>query len=336
MMSGKNITMSGDPLQKTDWSTLISEIRKPDQDTISLIQQLRTIQTIDVQSYRRMKTRLPYFVAGIFNPPYRKSENFAHISSFILDIDHIRQKELDIAVLREKLINDERIFVLFESPGGDGLKLIFRLKEKLYDRGQFSVFYKTFCTQFALQYALEQVLDARTSDVTRACFYSYDPMIYHNEAASEIEVAAFVDFNNEMMVKDLEDLFKNAPAPEPEAKPTLQGSVLSQIRQTLNPSTRKKEAKPVYVPEEIELVLDTIRQELAKHQVGVEDVQSIHYGKKIRVKVENFWAEINVFYGKKGFSVVKTPKNGSNSDLADIAWQIVDALFNGFENESIR
>lgn len=334
IMLGRNITMSGDPLAKTDWADLVQMIRQPDAEHMSLINQLRTIMTIDVQAYRRLKTRLPYFVCGIFNPPYRKSENFAHISCFVMDIDHIQDKGLDKNLLKEKIKTDERVFMLFESPGGDGLKVIFRLKEKLYDRGRFSIFYKTYCAAFSGQHQLSQVLDARTSDVTRACFLSFDPEIYMNETATEIDVSFFVDFENDVMVKELEDSFSAAPKPEPEPRQAPQGNVLAHIRQTLNPKATVKTQKPVYVPEEIERVLDSIRKELARHSVGVEEVTSIQYGKKIRVRVENYWAEINVFYGKKGFSVVKTPKNGSNSDLADIAWQIVNDFFNGFENET--
>lgn len=37
-------------------------------------------------------------------------------------------------------------------------------------------------------------------------------------------------------------------------------------------------------------------------------------------------AEINVFYGKRGFSVVKTPKRGSNDGLADISNRVLCEL----------
>lgn len=335
IMLGRNITQSGDPLVKTEWPALISMIQQPDSALMSLINQLRTILTIDVQSYRRLKTSLPYFVCGIFNPPYRKSENFAHIDCFVMDIDHVKEKGMDKQMLKEKIKNDDRVFILFESPGGDGLKVIFRIKEKVYDRGKFSLFYKTFCLAFSAQYDLSQVLDARTSDVTRACFLSYDPDIYTNEAAQVIDIKSFLDFENDVMIKELEASFIDVPKIDPEPREEPKGDVLAHIRQTLNPKTLTKIQKPVYVPEEIERVIDSIRIELANHSVNIEEIGSIQYGKKIKVRVENYWAEINVFYGKKGFSVVKTPKNGSNSELSDIAWRIISDFFNGFENGNV-
>ena len=55
-------------------------------------------------------------------------------------------------------------------------------------------------------------------------------------------------------------------------------------------------------------------------------VNNINYGKKMVFVINNIWAEINIFYGKKGFSVVKTPKHGSNSELADIVQKILCEL----------
>ena len=35
-------------------------------------------------------------------------------------------------------------------------------------------------------------------------------------------------------------------------------------------------------------------------------------------------AEINLFYGKRGFSVVQTPRSGTNAELNDLMAELID------------
>ena len=334
-MWGKNITMAGDPLARLQWDQLFTMISSPSNELKSQIEQLRMIMSIDMDSYRRLKKALPYIVNGVFDPPYRKSENFASISSFILDIDHVKSKGFNVQELKTRLKQDERIFMMFVSPSNDGLKVLFRLSDKCYDRGRYSLFYKLFARSFSMQYGLNQIIDNRTSDVTRACFLSFDEAIIVNEHAETVRIESFVDFNNELEVNDAEQMLKTEgkkdalkSKPEQAEKKDLSIDVLASIKATLNPKTQVKYERKVYVPEELNQILDAMRKELAKHEIGVASVENIQYGKKIKVEVKHIWAEVNVFYGKKGFSVVKTPKRGSNEELADISWQIIsDFLF---------
>lgn len=55
----------------------------------------------------------------------------------------------------------------------------------------------------------------------------------------------------------------------------------------------------------------------------------IHYGKQLRVGMDNLWAEVNLFYGKKGFTVVKTTKTGSTPELAELASQTLYQILYG-------
>lgn len=58
-------------------------------------------------------------------------------------------------------------------------------------------------------------------------------------------------------------------------------------------------------------------------EMGLEvyEVIDINYGKKFRIRMGNKMAELNVFYGKRGFSVVESPRNGTDSELNDISAQ---------------
>ena len=134
---GKHITQKDDLLAPLEVQNFYQTIRQPDEKTLALINRLRLVQTIDKKQYGVMKRELPYVVCGIFNPPYRRIENFGYIEHFVVDIDHIAEKGLTINAIRAKLIADSRVVLCFVSPSEDGLKALFRLSEKCYDAGKF-------------------------------------------------------------------------------------------------------------------------------------------------------------------------------------------------------
>lgn len=317
---GKAIQTSNDPLRKIELKMLAARIRQPKPDFVQLILQLRTVRAIDAAKYRQLKTRLPYVVAAVFNPPYRKITHFAYTRYFILDIDHLSDKEMDIDLLFEKLKANPSIVLMFRSPSADGLKLFFKLDKPCYDAVKYSLFYKVFARKFAADFDLSQVVDNRTSDVSRACFVSYDPETWFNPDAEEIAMNRYVNFEDQVQILELQKELKEKEREEPTFKPEktdIPDEVWRKIRETLNPKIREKEEKKHIVPEPLNEILDDIKSRLEKENMMVENITNINYGKKIRVKYQQYWAEVNVFYGKKGFSVVGTPKNGSNESLME-------------------
>ena len=157
---GHNITTPNDPLQKVPVETIWHSILNPKEETASMIRQLRVVRNINPKQYSLLKRDLPYIVCGMFNPPYRKIDNFAYTEYFILDLDHLSEKNIDLEQLRQQLQQDSRIILSFASPSQDGLKLMFRLQERCFDPGVFTLFYKLFARQFSKQYSIDQVLDA--------------------------------------------------------------------------------------------------------------------------------------------------------------------------------
>lgn len=146
---GKSITSANDPLKIISVEDFYKMISCPSPELISKMHQLRILSTIDFKKYQDMKKMLPYITCGIFSPPYRRTQNFGSISQFIIDLDHLSEKEINISVLKEKLSKDDRIEMIFVSPGGDGLKILFRLSEKCYDPVKYNIFYKLFISQFS-------------------------------------------------------------------------------------------------------------------------------------------------------------------------------------------
>jgi hypothetical protein len=332
---GKNIRQPNDPLEKIPLKTLADKIRNPHQKLIDYILQLRKIITIDTKRYRELKTSLPYVVAATFNPPFRKIENFASTQYFILDIDHLSDKEIDIEYLAKKFGEDPRVALLFRSPSNDGLKLFFKTAEPFYDPGKYSLFYKTFASAFASEYSVSQVVDKKTSDVSRACFVSYDPLALYNENPEDIKINKYVDFDEQLQVMELEELFRESEKEhqkQPSASETdirsqdLDSEIIRSIRERLNPKLAVKREKKIIVPEALETIIELVTTNLREYGFEVEDIVNINYGKQFRMKINHLRAEINIFYGKKGFSVVKSTKSGMNADLVDAAYDIIASV----------
>jgi hypothetical protein len=327
---GKNIRQANDPLIKINIEQLARKIQNPEPAFVDYIQQLRKIISIDTKKYRELKTRLPYVVAAIFQPPFRKIENFASSVYFILDVDHLSEKEINIDQLFGKLKEDPHIVLMFRSPSNDGLKLFFKTNIPFRNAGKYTLFYKTFAQNFSTQYAINQVVDKRTSDVSRACFVSYDPAIWYNRNAEPVIVERYINFDDQLQIAELENYLKEQEKEKkPEASKTdltaqdLDSDIIRQIRERLNPKLKAKREKQIYVPEELNQILDIATNALQKYGFEVQDVVNIHYGKQFRLKYKHLKAEVNVFYGKKGFSIVKSTKSGMNAELVDVAHEIL-------------
>ena len=115
--AGTNIISNADSLQKVTIRHLFDSLRNPHPEVLAKIRQLRIVRELDSKQYNVLKRQLPYFVCGIFNPNFRKTENFAYTEYFIIDIDHITEKGFSVEDLRNKLEQDSRIVLSFLSPG---------------------------------------------------------------------------------------------------------------------------------------------------------------------------------------------------------------------------
>ena len=330
---GNQITGVADMLHPISLDELFQRIVNPSTQVQQHIQQLRIVRTMDVKRYAILKRDLPYFVCATFNPAIRKTENFAHISHFVVDIDHITDKGLDIGQLRKTLYADSRVVMGFLSPSQDGIKLIFQLSERCYDAGQFSLFYKDFVKQFATQYQIEQVIDACTSDVTRACFLSYDPDAHHNPFAEEVNLQTFIDSKSPLELFDLkrqqerQEQIQIVPISSAEQTPVEPDSTaLTKIKEVLGLYRAKKEQCKVFVPEQLNAIIDELRQFLSSLELQITEITDISYGKKIRVTMGIKQAECNLFFGKRGFSVVKSPRKGTNPELNDMLQELILAF----------
>jgi hypothetical protein len=110
----------------------------------------------------------------------------------VLDFDSVK----DMTALRDKIISKPYTFANFLSPSGTGYKTLIRIPKVNSD--------EEFKTVFRAAQAEFPELDESGKDISRACFFSYDPDIYINLSASEFKP----DRKKAFKVKDWEKVNK--------------------------------------------------------------------------------------------------------------------------------
>ncbi len=337
MMYGESITSLQDSMTPIAIDEIMNKLTNPDNQVLDLVHKLQIIQSVDKKQYQGCKKKLPYIVCGHFTPAIRRTSNFAYTQYFILDIDHIADTALDIDELFDQLCEDSRVMLAFRSPSHNGIKLLFKLQEKCTDAGLYVLFYKAFCVSFAEKHQLDDLIDTRTCDVTRACFLGYDTKAYFRADAAPVDIQQYMDVEDaeamhslsKEVEKVLGPLEKQRAAREKERKLIEPAhDTLLKIKRLLNPkAAQKEEQKIVHVPE----ILHDVEKDLT---AMIEDTGAlvqctdINYGKKIHVRIATMEAEINLFYGRKGFSVVRSPKRGTSPEMNDLMHAVILSYVN--------
>ena len=329
IMFGTDIQSADEPLKKIEESELYNRIVHPEAYVEAKVRQLRIAYQIAPKQYNEQKRTLPYVVCGIFNPPYRNTENFGYTECFIVDIDHLSEKGLTVEAVKARIRDDQRILMSFTSPSEDGVKVMFRLRERCFDSGLYSLFYKEFLRSFSEQYQLEQVTDKRISDVTRACFLSVDSDSYFNNACEPVDMGLYVQQSDPLAMFDLMAKQKKEEKAilkeNSDASPSNPDKeIMDRIKQRLHPNSRTvRKRADAFVPEQLNLIIDDLVAYIQDTGLVVSEIIDIQYGKKIRISMGMKLAEVNLFFGKRGFSVVKSPRSGTNSELNDVTAQLI-------------
>jgi hypothetical protein len=118
-----------------------------------------------------LKQTLPYVTfSGTFstraNSYLKKSSGLA-----CLDFDAVG----DIDELKDKINNDKYTFSSFVSPSGDGLKVLVKIPSVGNNED-----YQEYYIELINYYSKYHDLDESTKDIARACYLSYDELLYEN------------------------------------------------------------------------------------------------------------------------------------------------------------
>lgn len=294
------------------------------QELQNQIQQLKNLKNIDSNAYRYLKQKLPYFVCAEFKNNIRISSNFIKICYLVLDIDKYGTED-ETAALKQQLIKDQRVYVAFISPGGDGLKLIFKLQHPIESLKEFSDFYKSFSRSFANQYQLEDFVDFKTNDATRICFLSFDSNCYVNPNPMNLDNNHYKTNLFDLLAHEIESKNSENTKNLSTEKPTVSQQQYKDILSTLNPKTPKPQ-KTYIIPTPLKNLHSFIFSAFQEQGLQVAEITDINYGYKILIKNGESIAVINLYYGKNGFTIVKNNVRNTCEKLLEVSAAIIENI----------
>lgn len=291
------------------------------------IRRLRRVKSLDRSSYAHMKKTLSWFCCGSFGGNIRRVTEFKSINHFVLDFDGLSEHGLTAASVKRTLNADKRVLMSFTSPGGDGIKALFKLVAPIKDAKLYSDFYKSFAVSFSRQKGLEQSCDLSTNDVSRVCFYSSDPEMYFNPEADAVEVPEQMIYDSFFGSEAKDAVESTTEQGESKAEEKGPGeTALAKIKDKLLQKKSCKKPRPTYfIPSRLKEELPHLLAHLETNELYIKEVVDIHYGYKIKVEFAggDLKAEANLYYGKKGYSLVIPPSNGSHPTLRELLEKLV-------------
>ena len=100
---------------------------------------------------------------------------------------------------------------------------------------------------------------------------------------------------------------------------------MAKIKQILTGKIPKIKPKkpPIEVAEELNIIMPNLIEYVKKYNIEIYEVINIQNAKKIKAKMGLKLAEINLFYGKRGFSVVASPKSGTDYEFNDVLKNLI-------------
>lgn len=126
----------------------------------------------------------------------RNSECLIDYSNLIvMDLDDV--EELDTK--REQLCKDPYVRLLFTSPSGRGLKVVFELEGKKENHQDWFRYLNDYLID---KYHLK--VDTSGKDLVRACFLCYDPEVYLNQESEIIKLSQLQEYNTEQELRKVE------------------------------------------------------------------------------------------------------------------------------------
>ncbi len=284
---------------------------------------IRKIAEIDNKVYKTVKLSLPYLIGAEFENGQRHSDNFLYINAIVVDFDDCLKTPGQSKDLKNLIKEQMDVWFFYVSPSQNGLKIWFKLESPIEDLIVFKKFYLDFARIFAERIHLLGTLDTRTCDATRVCFLAHDPDAYFNDNPEELQWELWHSKN---AMLEIENPIKET---ELSIKQPINVDVHQRINQIINPSGPIRPKIDPFVPEIIKKIEKDIVCLLSTNEIQVEMVIPIPFGLKFCARQHLQKAEVSIFYGKKGFSVVKTPKTNVSIQLNETVQAIIyEFLFN--------
>jgi len=128
------------------------------------------------QQHDYKAAKLPWFATPLFVDDIALNANAISTELIVIDIDGLPVES--VSGVKLALSSDKHVALVFVSPGGAGIKAVFRLPEPIKDNVVHHQYYMWISRYLKYRYGLEA--DPGTKDIRRATYLSYDPEPYVN------------------------------------------------------------------------------------------------------------------------------------------------------------
>jgi len=320
---GQSLLQTGSTLEPKSLAEIRNIISEPNSALQQLTYRLRLLFAINLEAYQAMKKKLPYICGSEFENGVRKKTAFLQTTGWVIDIDKM-DATVDYGSLSKRLASFPGIVLIYISPSGKGIKALVKLKSPINSVVESETAFKNYLTKLADQLNIESFIDFKTYDVTRVSFLCSDENIWIDEIKQGIDHQDYLP-TEQQLPWDKEA--KTAGG----ANSNLTEEIYSKIKLRLQPNSLKPKAANVMlnIPETLWEILPIIIEEALLNELQVEH-RTISYGLKLTFRYRHQFADLNLFYGKRGFSIVQTPTKGSQPELLDIGFRIVTNCVNSF------
>lgn len=167
-------------------SSVLTRVRMGNRGLSKEIKRLRELYRTDRARYKKEKESLPVFTpAGEF-----QTRKIIKAHSQLLHFDFDLDDQSDARELQAELAYNPSIALSFISPSGAGVKGALLAAPTMPVTGKNHYLAYHALTEFMSQYG---EIDPQCKDVTRLCFFSYDPNIYVNENPDYFNWEEWVD-----------------------------------------------------------------------------------------------------------------------------------------------
>ncbi len=126
--------------------------------------------------------------------------------------------------------------------------------------------------------------------------------------------------------KELSETNKKLALDSQPARDDVDGDVVLKIKSILQTTPPKPQKPEVYVPEQLNDIIDELQGYITETGIVLKGIVNISYGKKIKAVIGLKEAEVNLFYGKKGFTVVQSPRTGTSKEMNELLSGLIDSF----------
>ncbi len=317
------------PLKKLNLAQVSALIRNPSSTLCQESETLTELYQLDPRQYYREIKRLPALICPLFYPPLPNESNFLSASVVAVQFTNLHEKEIQPETLKEKLHREQSVILAWQLPSATEVIALLLLAQPIRDQHLYSVLCRALPIHLARKlHLMDHVFLPSSSIVTFRWILAHDPHPLVNPNPTPLDPFSIVDPTTLSVEKSIQQQIKQIEEKHRKQEKQLRGpdeATLRKIRALLRdtPTYRRQPFKQVYVPPALKQLMPRLMGFLKEAGLQIVYVRDIHYGQQIQVSSGTRLGEVNLYLGKKGFTVVPTTRSRVDRELSHLLARLI-------------